>query len=127
MGILLPFSYLCETGSSPVAALTTDDMSPLNIEQELRVAVSCFGKLLRCKMCLLWPLKTMFIKLFLLRVDEYFFFSLLISLELIMSQCYAKVKRQCNKACDCCETNNSINSGGEEVRKVFLPKGGSRK
>uniref|UniRef100_A0A8C7Y7X1 DUF4371 domain-containing protein n=1 Tax=Oryzias sinensis TaxID=183150 RepID=A0A8C7Y7X1_9TELE len=44
MGILLPFatSYLCETGFSAVAALKTKYRSQLNIEQELRVAVSCF-------------------------------------------------------------------------------------
>lgn len=42
--ILLPFatSYLCETGFSAVAALKTKYRSQLNIEQELRVAVSCF-------------------------------------------------------------------------------------
>ena len=44
MGILLPFatSYLCETGFSAVAALKTKYRSQLNIEQELRVTVSCF-------------------------------------------------------------------------------------
>ncbi|KAL6476274.1 hypothetical protein MHYP_G00147730 [Metynnis hypsauchen] len=44
MGILIPFatSYLCETGFSAVAALKTKYRSQLNIEQELRVAVSCF-------------------------------------------------------------------------------------
>ncbi|XP_053171455.1 zinc finger BED domain-containing protein 5-like [Scomber japonicus] len=44
MGILLPFatSYLCETGFSAVAALKTKYRSQLDIEQELRVAVSCF-------------------------------------------------------------------------------------
>ncbi|KAK2847350.1 hypothetical protein Q5P01_010349 [Channa striata] len=44
IGILLPFatSYLCETGFSVVAALKTKYRSQLNIEQELRVAVSCF-------------------------------------------------------------------------------------
>lgn len=44
MGILIPFatSYLCETGFSAVAALKTKYRSQLNIEQELRVAVSSF-------------------------------------------------------------------------------------
>ncbi|KAL6472591.1 hypothetical protein MHYP_G00187790 [Metynnis hypsauchen] len=43
-GILIPFatSYLCETGFSAVTALKTKYRSQLNIEQELRVAVSCF-------------------------------------------------------------------------------------
>ncbi|KAK6312255.1 hypothetical protein J4Q44_G00179190 [Coregonus suidteri] len=45
MGILLPFatSYLCEIGFSAVAALKTKYRSQLNIEQELRVAVSCLA------------------------------------------------------------------------------------
>ncbi|XP_030580905.1 zinc finger BED domain-containing protein 5-like [Archocentrus centrarchus] len=44
ISILLPFStsYLCETGFSAVAALKTKYRSQLNIEQELRVALSCF-------------------------------------------------------------------------------------
>ncbi|XP_057706890.1 zinc finger BED domain-containing protein 5 [Corythoichthys intestinalis] len=44
MSILLPFatSYLCEIGFSAVAALKTKHRSQLNIEQELRVALSCF-------------------------------------------------------------------------------------
>ena len=42
VNILLPFatSYLCEMGFSTVAALKTKYRSQLNIEQELRVAVS---------------------------------------------------------------------------------------
>jgi len=42
MGILLPFatSYLCETGFSAVAAIKTKYRSKLNIENELRVAIS---------------------------------------------------------------------------------------
>lgn len=42
MDILLPFatSYLCETGFSAVAAIKTKYRSKLNIEHELRVAIS---------------------------------------------------------------------------------------
>jgi hypothetical protein len=42
MNILLPFatSYLCEIGFSGVAALKTKYRSPLNIESDVRVAIS---------------------------------------------------------------------------------------
>lgn len=42
VGILLPFatSYLCETGFSAVASIKTKYRSKLNIEDELRVAIS---------------------------------------------------------------------------------------
>lgn len=42
VGVLLPFatSYLCEIGFSAVAALKTKHRSQLNIEPDLRVAVS---------------------------------------------------------------------------------------
>jgi hypothetical protein len=42
INILLPFatSYLCETGFSGVAALKTKYHSMLNIESDLRVAIS---------------------------------------------------------------------------------------
>ena len=52
MDILLPFvaSYLCEIGFSAVAALRTKYRPKLNIEQELRVTLSCFKP--RCeKLC----------------------------------------------------------------------------